>query len=212
MASVEIVKNAIMSFDKATTLRAVKDALSGGIAARQIFDGLVEAMKEIGQKFECMDVFLPEVMRAADAMKESFAILMPHMVDAHQAPEKVGTVVFGTVKGDMHNVGKDMVISVMLTNGFEVIDLGVNVPTSKFFEEAERHNADIVAMCAIMSSTIPLQKDIVDYFVEKGVRKKYKLLIGGGSTNPAWAEKIGADGWGKDAVEANAVALKLVGK
>lgn len=211
MSKVQEVKDGLKSFNKENTLNAVQDALGAGVKAREIFDGLIESMKEIGEKFECMEVFLPEVMRAANAMKAAFAILMPIMIEANEQPEKVGKIVFGTVKGDIHNVGKDMVISVMITAGFDVVDLGVDVPTSKFYEAAEQEEADIVAVCAIMSATIPLQKDIVDFFVEQGNRDKYKILVGGGSTNTEWAEKIGADGWAKDAVEANEVSLRLMG-
>ena len=212
MDSIQSVKDALNSFKKENILEAVNKALANGVSARDIFDGLVEGMREVGQKFEIMEVFLPEVMRAAQGMKEAFNILMPIMVEAQEQPDKVGTIVFGTVKGDIHNVGKDMVISVMTTAGFDVIDLGVDVAPSKFFDEAERNNADIVGVCAIMSATIPIQKDVIDYFIEQGKRDKYKILVGGGSTNTEWAEKIGADGWGKDAVEASDVALKLVGK
>ncbi len=210
--ALQSVKDALGAFDKEKTLEAVNAALEGGASARQVFDALIEGMTAIGKDFEKMICFLPEVMKATDAMKAAFEVLMPIMVEADDLPEKVGTVVFGTVKGDIHNVGKDMVISVMNTQGFDVIDLGVDVPASKFYEAAELHKPDIVAICAIMSSTIPIQKDIVDYFLAQGNKEDYKFLVGGGSTNPAWAEKIGADGWGKDAVEATDVALKLVGK
>jgi trimethylamine corrinoid protein len=212
MATVEKCKDALKSFNKDETLKAVNDALAKGIGARKIFDGMVLAMKDIGKDFEVMNCFLPEVMKAAKAMREAFDILMPIMVESKEQPEEVGKIVFGTVKGDIHNVGKDMVVSVMSTAGFDVIDLGVDVAPSKYYEEAERNQADIVAVCAIMSSTIPIQKDVVDYFVEQGTRDKYKIMVGGGSTDTAWAEQIGADGWAKDAVEATDVALKLLGK
>jgi len=210
--ALQSVKDALGTFDKDNTEKAVNEALESGATARQIFDVLIEAMTAIGKRFEKMEVFLPEVMKATDAMKATFEVLVPLMVESDDLPEKVGTVIFGTVKGDIHNVGKDMVVSVMNTQGFDVIDLGVDVPASKFYEAAQQHNPDIVAVCAIMSSTIPIQKDVIDYFVAQGDRGNYKFLVGGGSTNPGWAEKIGADGWGKDAVEATEVALGLVGK
>ena len=206
------VKKAFLSLDAEVTVKAVKEELEKGSNPREIFNALSETMTEIGQQFEKMQVFMPEVMLATDAMKAAFEILEPAMVKSNDQLEKMGTIIMGTVKGDVHNVGKDMVVGVLTTSGFNVIDLGVDVAPSAYLEAAQKEKADIIAASALMTATMPIQKDLIDFLKAKGVRDKYKVMIGGGVVTPEWAEEIGADGYGKDAVEAGRVAKKLMGK
>jgi len=121
-------------------------------------------------------------------------------------------VVSGTVKGDIHELGKNILVALLRANGFEVYDLGVDVATSRFIEEAEKVNADIIALSALMSSTLGGQKDVIDYLKETGKRKRFVVMVGGGPTTKDWASEIGADGYAETATEAVKVALELVGK
>lgn len=206
------VKEAFLSLDEEKTVSAVKEELENGSSPRDIFNCLTEAMTEIGHQFEMMQMFMPEVMLATDAMKAAFEILEPEMVKSNEEMEKMGTIIIGTVKGDVHNVGKDMVVGVLTTNGFSVIDLGVDVAPSAFLETAEKEKADIIAASALMTATMPVQKDLIDFLEAKGLRDKYKVIVGGGVVTEDWANEIGADGYGKDAIDAAKVAKQLMGK
>ena len=125
---------------------------------------------------------------------------------------KKGTVVSGTVKGDIHDIGKNILVALLRANGFDVYDLGVDVPTSKFIEEAQKVNADIITLSALMSSTIGGQQDVIDYLRETGKRDKFIVMVGGGPTTREWVEEIGADGWAETATEAIKLASELIAK
>ncbi len=149
-------------------------------------------------------------MMAADAMKAGMDILLPHI--SKEKVVKKGTVVSGTVKGDIHDIGKNILVALLSANGFDVYDLGVDVSTSKFIEEAEKVKADIITLSALMSSTIGGQKDVIDYLKETGKREKFIVMVGGGPTTREWVEEIGADGWAETATEAIKLASELIAK
>jgi trimethylamine corrinoid protein len=155
-----------------------------------------------------MEVFLPEIIMASDALKAAMKILEPEILKAGEAVKRPA-VVIGTVKGDVHTVGKDMVVTMLMTAGFDVTDMGPDTAPSAFYNMAEEKGAAIVAASALMSTTLPVQKDLIDFLEAKGVRKKYKVMVGGGVATKEWSERIGADGYGQDAVEGVAVAKKL---
>jgi trimethylamine corrinoid protein len=166
----------------------------------------VPAIEEVGDKFEKMVIFLPDLMLAADAVKSSTALLLPLL--PKEGKGRKATIVVATVQGDVHEIGKNIVASMLMARGFNVIDMGVDVKTSDLVEEAKKSKAKVICASALMSSTLGSQKDIVDYLSAVGDRKKVAVLIGGGPTSKEWADEIGADGWGADA---NA-AVKLVEK
>ncbi|MCR6544623.1 corrinoid protein [Dehalobacterium formicoaceticum] len=206
------LKQALLDQDEELTVQLVNEELAKGSAARDLFDALSEAMTEVGEKFANMEFFLPEVMLASDAMKAASDILIPEMAKTNSQAESLGTVVIGTVQGDVHTVGKDMVVGTLATGGFEVIDLGKDVAPEVFIEAAEKNNASIIALSALMTATMPSQGDVINFLNSKGIRDKYKVLVGGGVVHQDFADKIGADGYAKDAIDAVVEAKRIIGK
>lgn len=206
------IKEAILDTDEELTVQLVQEELANGADARGIFDALSEAMTEVGLKFQHMEFFLPEVMLASDAFKAASNILMPEMAKNNSQAEVLGTVIIGTVQGDVHTVGKDMVVGTLSTNGFKDIDLGKDVSPLLFIETAQQNNADIIALSALMSATMPAQGDVIEFLQSKGLRDKFKVLVGGGVVTPEFAKKIGADGYAKDAIDAVDEAKRIIGK
>jgi corrinoid protein of di/trimethylamine methyltransferase len=202
------LQKSILEYDSAGAVSAAKAAIAAKMdPLKAIEKGLVPSIETIGQKFEKMEIYLPELMLAADAMKSALVLLLPLIPKGSKGAK--ATVVIGTVQGDVHEIGKNIVSSLMMAGGFNVIDLGVDVKTTAFIEEAKRNNAKIIGASALMSSTIGSQKDIVDFLVSSGIRKKFVVLVGGGPTTKEWAKEIGADGCGMTAVEAVKLADKF---
>ena len=203
------LQNAILGYDSKAAVGAAKAAIAAQMdPITTIEKGLVPAIERVGDQFEKMQIYLPELMLAGEAMKSALALLLP-LVPKGQKGTK-GTIVIGTVQGDVHEIGKNIVASLLMAGGFNVVDLGVDVKTISFVDEAERNNAGIIGASALMSSTIGSQKDIIDYLVASGKRRKFAVLIGGGPTTKEWAKEIGADGCGMTAVEAVKLANKFV--
>ena len=203
------LQNAVLGYDSNAAVRATKAAIAAKLdPIATIEKGLVPAIEKVGDQFEKMQIYLPELMLAGEAMKSALALLLP-LVPKGQKGTK-GTVVIGTVQGDVHEIGKNIVASLLMAGGFNIIDLGVDVKTISFVDEAEKNDARIIGASALMSSTIGSQKDIIDYLVASGKRKKFAVLVGGGPTTKEWAKEIGADGCGMTAVEAVKLANKFV--
>jgi len=207
----ERLSEAIIAGDRDKLLVAVENALQEGIKPSVIIEkGMSPGMKEVGERFARYEIYLPEMMMAAEAWEGAMKVLEPKLLAAGTERKKAGRVVLGTVKGDVHSIGKNIVGAILKMNGFEVFDLGVDVAASAFIMKAEEVEADIIAASALMSTTIPQQKSIIEHLVARGVRDKYCVLVGGGSTSQEWAESIGADGYGRTAGDAAALALKAV--
>jgi corrinoid protein of di/trimethylamine methyltransferase len=204
----KMLGDAIESYDSGAAEKAAKEAVKSKVdPLKAIEKGLAPSIERVGEKFEKMEVYLPELMLAADAMRSAMTVLLP-LIPKDQKVSKA-TVVIGTVQGDIHEIGKNIVSNMLMANGFDVVDLGVDVKTSTFVDEAKRANAKIIGASALMSSTIGSQKDIVDYLVSLKNRKKYGFMVGGGPTTGEWAKEIGADGWGEDAASTVKLANKL---
>ncbi len=205
------LSEAVIASDSQAVVDAAKQVIEKGIdPVEAIEKGLSKGAIAVGEKFDKMEIFLTGLMMAADAMKAGMDILLPHI-----SKEKIvrkGTVVSGTVKGDIHDIGKNILVALFQANGFDVYDLGTDVSTSKFIEEAEKVNADIITLSALMSSTIGGQKDVIDYLKETGKRKNFIVMVGGGPTTREWVEEIGADGWAETATEAIKLASELIEK
>ena len=202
------LQNAIMEYDSAKAVSAAKAAIAAKMdPVVAIEKGLVPSIEKIGEKFEKMEIYLPELMLAADAMKSALALLLPLIPKGSKGAK--ATVVIGTVQGDVHEIGKNIVSSMLMAGGYNVVDLGVDVKTIAFVEEARKAGAKVIGASALMSSTIGSQKDIIDYLVSMKERKKYVVLVGGGPTTKEWAKEIGADGCGMTAVEAVKLADKF---
>ncbi|MFC1907982.1 B12-binding domain-containing protein [Chloroflexota bacterium] len=202
---------AIVAGDKDKLLIAVEDALQENVSPVDIIDvGLSPGMKEVGEMFARYEIFLPEMMMATDAWEHAMKVLEPKLLAGGSERKKVGRVVIGTVGGDIHSIGKNIVAAMLKMNGFEVFDVGIDAPTSAFITKAEEIGADIIAASALMTTTMPQQKSIIEHLEARGERDKYCILVGGGSTNQDWADSIKADGYGKTAGDAVALALKAV--
>jgi len=202
---------AIITGDKDKLLVAVEDALREGVTASELIErGMSPGMKEVGERFARYEIYLPEMMMAAEAWEQAMKVLEPKLLAAGAERKKVGRVVIGTVKGDIHSIGKNIVAAMLKMSGFEVFDLGVDVAASAFVIKAEEVGADILAASALMSSTTPQQKEIIEHLKARGTRDKYCVLVGGGSTSQEWADSIGADGYGRTAGDAASLALKAM--
>ena len=192
------------------TEQIIKDALANNVPASEILnDGLVSAMSVIGDKFSEGEIYIPDVLIAARAMQNGLDILRPYL--ASDKPSYKGTVVIGTVKGDLHDIGKNLVKYMLSGGGFNVIDLGNDVSSEKFADAVRTHNADIVAMSALLTTTMTSMKDIIEGLEEAGLREKVKVLIGGAPVTQDFADKIKADGYARDAGSAIHKAAELLG-
>jgi 5-methyltetrahydrofolate--homocysteine methyltransferase len=207
----ENIKQAVIDSDAETIPVLTEKAIKEGFEPLDIIDkALVAGMQIVGEKYECGEYFLPHLIISASGMKKSMEILKPHLQSRNQEIKKAGTVVIGTVQGDIHEIGKTLVATILSANGFEVHDLGVDVSIDKFIEAVREHNANVVGLSALLTTTMTVQRDIIEALKEHGLRNKVKVIIGGAPVNKDWAEKIGADGFADDAIRAVAVLKELL--
>jgi len=186
-----------------------EQALAEGVEPlRLVNEGLVPAMDEVGRRFECSEYFVPELLLAARAMKSALELIRPLL--AARGAEPAGRVVIGTVKGDLHDIGKNLVAALLEGGGFEVIDLGVNVAPEKFLSAATERNAHIVAMSALLTTTMLAMKTTIQAFQQASLRNKVNVLVGGAPVTQRFADEIGADGYSDNAVGAVALARRVV--
>jgi 5-methyltetrahydrofolate--homocysteine methyltransferase len=184
--------------------------VDAGVTPKQILDeGLIAGMSVAGEKFKNGEYFVPEILVAARAMKASMEILRPLLVATDVQP--IGTMVIGTVHGDLHDIGKNLVAMMMEGAGFKVVDLGVDVPAEKFIEAAKEHNAQIVGMSALLTTTMTYIPEVIKAFDEAGLRPKVKLIVGGAPVTQEWAKQIGADAYAPDAATAVDRCKELLG-
>jgi len=178
-----------------------KSLLEGGADPHGMIDAMTKTMAHVGDLFARLDIFLPEIMAAGEALSAVVTVLGPYL-EAAGGQQIKGKVVIGVVKGDLHEIGKNIARLILETNGFIVKDLGYNVDSLDFIKEAESMGADYIAASSLMTTTMPRQKEIVEMLEDKGIRDKYKLVIGGAPTSQMWADKIGADLYVRDAKSA----------
>ena len=172
--------------------------------------GLSFGMTAIGDKFNQGDCFLPELIRAGNTFNAAMKVLEPEIMKRGEKQSQSGVVVLGTVTGDVHKIGKEILAMLLKTRGFVVHNLGEDVSLSTFVSKAEELNADIIAMSALLTTTMPAQKEVIDFLKEKGVRDNFQVMVGGGPVNQNWSDEIGADGYAETAEEAVQLALNLV--
>jgi len=172
--------------------------------------GLSKGMEVVGAQFESGDSFLPELLMASGTFSAAMEIIKPALEAKKQQVRKEGTVLLATVKGDLHNIGKNIVGTVMETNGFEVVDIGVDQLTLNIIEAAEKNNAEIIALSSLMTTTMPCQKEVIDTLTQMEIRDKYIVLVGGGAVSQKWADEIGADGYAESAVEAVEIVKNFI--
>jgi dimethylamine corrinoid protein len=212
MTSEELLQelsDAVISCKKDAVLAAVEKAKSEIPAPEIIEQGLAAGMNEVGILFERGKLFLPHVMMAADAMTAGVNLLEADM-PAGDKGKKLGVIVNGTVEGDVHDIGKSIVSTMLQSAGFEVHDIGRDVPIRHFVEKAKETGADMVGLSALMTTTLPGQKEVIELLKEEGLRGKVKVMIGGAPATQAWAEKIGADCYAENASEAVTKAKELL--
>jgi len=173
---------------------------------------LVPALTEIGEKFQKFEIFLPELMMAGEAAEAMTAIVEKATLDAGQPSLNKGTVILGQVEGDMHDIGRNIVGTLLKSHGFKVVDLGRDVPASAFLEAAEKEEADIIALSALMTTTLPAQKRTISLFSEVRKREEFFILVGGGAVSEEWAKEIGSDGYSADAAGAVELCKSLMKK
>lgn len=206
----ESLQNAIMEGDAEATRQAVQAALDEGLDPGIILtDGMIPAMSEVGRLFEEGEYFVPEMLVAARAMQGGLGLLKPYLASGDV--KSTGTVVIGTVKGDLHDIGKNLVALMLEGAGFEVKDLGVDVDSEKFVEAVRAGGVDIVALSALLTTTMPSMKATIEALQQNGLRDQVKVIVGGAPVTQEYAEKIGADGYSPDASRAATLAKSLVG-
>jgi len=210
---IEELRQAVIRGKKDDAENAARKALQAKIPPLEaITNGLAKGVREVGDKFGEGEIFLVELMAAGKAMKAGMSILLADIKASKTKIKTVGKVVIGTVQGDIHSIGKDIVATMLEAYGFEVINLGEDVPVEVFLKNVKELKPDIVGMSSLITSSMPVQKKIIDELKAAGLRDKVKVIIGGAPTTDKWARDIGADGWAGDAVTAASLARRLVEK
>jgi corrinoid protein of di/trimethylamine methyltransferase len=207
------LKTAVIEGDSEKSLEFAKKALESNIPPLDaITKGLAKGVKEVGDSFSAGEVFLVELVMAGDAMKAGMSVLLPVIKDSKTEMTSAGKVMIGTVAGDIHSIGKDIVSTLLEADGFEVLNVGEDVSSEAFVEKVKEHKPDVLGLSSLLTATMPAQKDVIEKLKEAGVRGDVKVIIGGSPTTQEWADEIEADGWAGDAVDAVSLVKKLVGK
>jgi len=216
MKEQEILKrlsDAVLQFDSEAAADAARASVAANInPVKAIEEGLAVGLRVIGDKFEAGELWLPHLILGADAMEAAIKVLEEHMPRGALESTSRGTVVIGTVEGDIHDLGLRIVASMLRANGFKVYDLGCNARSLDLIQKAKEVDADIIAASSLMTTTMPFMRDLVEALESAGLRDRFKVLVGGGPVSKEWAKAIGADGYGKDASEAVKAAKQLVQK
>jgi corrinoid protein of di/trimethylamine methyltransferase len=207
----EKMRQAILSYDVEAAKIAAQEALKAHIDPLEAIEkGLKEGLKILGDKFGRGEIFLPHLVIATNAVEAATNIFKPAISSENRGELKLGVIVFGTVKDDLHDLGKNIVVSLLRANGFEVHDLGKDVSVEKFIEAAESFKSDIIAASALMTNTRYQQQELIEELKRRGLSDKFKVMVGGGAVTQAWADTIGADDFAKDAIDAVKVAKRLM--
>jgi 5-methyltetrahydrofolate--homocysteine methyltransferase len=209
MEILESIRQSVIDGSMSDTQMLVQKALESHTPAELILrEGLISAMAEVGHRFECGEFYVPEMLISARAMKSGLALLRPHLVAAHV--QAVGKVVIGTVQGDLHDIGKNLVGMMLEGAGFEVIDLGADVSVDKYIIAVREYHPDLVACSALLTTTMPRMGEIISALKEAGLRDQVKVMIGGAPVTGKYASEIGADGFAPDAASAATRAKELM--
>ena len=209
MPELQKLYDAVLNGDQKTAIAVTQEALAAGVNPMDLITNyMVPAMDEVGSRFECEDYFVPELLLSARAMKGSLELLRPLL--AAQGAQPVARVAIGTVKGDLHDIGKNLVGSLLEGGGFEVMDLGADVAPEKFIAAIRERGANIVALSALLTVTMPSMRTTIDALKQAGVRDQVKIMVGGAPVTQQFADEIGADGYSDNASAAVALARRLV--
>lgn len=193
------------------TVALTRQALDAGLEPMPIINqALMPGMTVVGDKFQCGEYFLPHLIIAASGMQQAMALLEPELRARQQTVERAGTVVIGSVKGDIHEIGKSLVATMLSASGFQVYDLGVDVPTETFVAKVQETGANILGLSALLTTTMTVQREVIEALDKAGVRRQVKVILGGAPVSQDWTNTIGADGYAEDAVGAVELARRLV--
>jgi corrinoid protein of di/trimethylamine methyltransferase len=206
------ITESLVQGDPEATVDLTRQALAAGLEPLAILNqGLMPGMQVVGEKFASGEYFLPHLVVAASGMQGAMALLEPALRARQQAVQKAGTVVIGTVRGDIHEIGKSLVATMLSASGFQVVDLGVDVPTEAFVAKVQETQADIVGLSALLTTTMAVQREVIEALKAAGLRERVRVMVGGAPVSQEWAEAIGADGYAEDAVGAVELAKRLLG-
>ena len=210
MERFERIYEAILKGDQGTAIELAQEVVDGGSSPQELIDrGMIPAMAEVGRRFEDEVYFVPELLLSARAMKGALALLRPLL--AESGGQTVGSVVLGTVQGDLHDIGKNLVAAMLEGAGFEVLDLGADVSPQQFVNAVKEHSAGLVGLSALLTVTMPSMKSTIDALEEAGLRDQVKVMVGGAPLSQEYAEEIHADGYADNAAAAVRTAQQLVG-
>ncbi|HSW46653.1 MAG TPA: corrinoid protein [Phycisphaerae bacterium] len=209
MSDLSKLREALLKGDAKTVVAITKDSLAQGVKPEELLNKhMIPALDEAGRQFEANELFVPELLLIGRAMKQALEIIRPLLASTGVKP--TGRVAIGTVKGDLHDIGKNLVASMLEGGGFEVVDLGVDVTPEKFINAVKEKDVNIVALSALLTTTMPAMKAVIDTLKASGLRDKVKVIIGGAPVTQEFAEQIGADGYSDNANGAVGIARKLI--
>jgi len=209
--STSSIKEALMTFDKERLIEETKKGLNEGLSPDELLDAITDSLREVGDKFESGEFFLAELINAGEAAKIVISeYLEPSIKESGSERESIGRIVLGTVAGDIHDIGKSIVSSMLFTAGFDVVDLGVDVAPDKFVNAIREYNPEILGMSALLTTTLPMQKETIEALKKSKLRDKVKVIVGGSPVNDDWVNEIGADGYSEDAIGAVKVVKKIL--
>lgn len=210
--TLEKLKEAILEYDTAKAKNLALKSVEEGIDPIKATDALTEAIKQVGDDFGKGELWLPDLVGAASAMQAAMPVLEEQIRESGKTRKSFGLVVIGTVFGDIHNIGKDMVATLLTANGFQVVDLGVNITAEQFISAIKEHQPDLLAMSSLMTMTAPEQGKVINALKKENLRDKVKIMVGGGAITQEFANEIGADEYGSTAIDAVDLAKRLLGR
>ena len=213
-AHLQAISNAVIDGEAEDAAAATQAAIEANVDPMEILNkGLMDGADEVGKRFERNEYFLPELMLAGRALKGAMEVVKPVLIDKYSAADSQmkGKVVSATVQTDIHDIGKNIVSSMLTAAGFEVTDMGVDVPIKSIIDKAEEIEARIISLSALLTTSMPFMKDLIKLMEARGIRQKYIILVGGASVTPDWAKAIGADGTAKNAADAVKLAREKIG-
>jgi corrinoid protein of di/trimethylamine methyltransferase len=200
---IERMRNSIINADDAEAAASAEAVLAAGLDPLEALEeGFAKPIRELGEAFDRMEIFLPQLVLSAGSLQAGLKVLEPAIRAGGATMARKGVVVIGTVEGDIHDIGKTIVVAMLRSSGYEVHDLGTDVPLPQILNVAEQVKADIIGLSALLSTTMLRQRDMLEFMRLKGVRDKYYVIVGGAPVTEAWAREIGADAFGRDATEA----------
>ena len=207
----EELKEFVVEMEDDDIIETAKEYVEGGYDVNAGVDALVDGMTEVGQLFAEEEYYVTDVLISADAMNNAMEVFEPLLMDQKKEGSSLGKIVISTVKGDTHDIGKNLVATMLEVGGFEIIDLGRDTPSQEIIDKAVEVDADIIALSALMTTTMTEMKNLIDLLKDQGLRDRFKVMIGGGAVTASYADEIGADAYSKDANEAVIVAKQILG-